>query len=66
MHQRAKECTNHDPHSLLRQWSWAVVSAWPEGLYTDFSSFPVISGFFFFFLACSFGKGLDLEVKCFL
>lgn len=54
MHQRAKECTNHDPHSLLRQWGWAVVSAWPEGLCTDFSSFPVISGFlaFFFFFVC--------------
>lgn len=49
MHQRAKECTNHDPHSLLRQWGWAVVSAWPEGLCTDFSSFPVVSGFLAFF-----------------
>lgn len=35
MHQRAKECTNRDPHSLLRQWGWAVCSTWPEGSCTD-------------------------------
>lgn len=39
MHQRAKECTKHDPHSVLRRWGWAVFSTWPEGLGADLSTF---------------------------